>query len=135
MNITIEKIDELIERKNVSYEEAKKALEQADGDLLEAIIILEKEPKEKKEEPKAETTVDAEEKKEKTSSGDRTDLEDLFKSFFKYSIILKKNGQDKFHIPIWLILIVGMFEFPIVIIALLIAVITKHKIVFSKENS
>ena len=48
--ITIEQIDELKKRVNVSYEDAKEALESSDGDILEAIIYLEKNGKIKKEE-------------------------------------------------------------------------------------
>lgn len=40
--VTIEQIDELRKRMKVSYEEAKEALEQSNGDLLEAIIYIEK---------------------------------------------------------------------------------------------
>lgn len=39
---TLEKVDKLRERCDVSYEEAKKALEVNKGDLLEAVIYLEK---------------------------------------------------------------------------------------------
>ena len=38
----LEKVDRLRERANVSYEEAKEALEQAGGDLLDAMVILER---------------------------------------------------------------------------------------------
>lgn len=41
----IELVDRLKEKANVSYEEAKTALEQSDWDLLEAIILLEKQGK------------------------------------------------------------------------------------------
>ena len=40
-----EKVEKLVQKANVSYEEAKAALDKADGDLLDAIIILEKEGK------------------------------------------------------------------------------------------
>lgn len=46
--ITIEQIDELRKRLDVSYEEAKEALEACNGDMLEAIIYLEKKPRRKK---------------------------------------------------------------------------------------
>lgn len=36
-----EKVEKLCEKANVSYEEARHALEQTDGDLLEAIVLLE----------------------------------------------------------------------------------------------
>ncbi|WP_034849582.1 DUF4342 domain-containing protein [Clostridium hydrogeniformans] len=48
--ITIEQIDELRKRVNVSYEDAKEALENSNEDILEAILYLEKNGKIKKEE-------------------------------------------------------------------------------------
>lgn len=41
MEITIEQVEKLQERTNVSYAEAKNALEHTNGDLLEAVIYLE----------------------------------------------------------------------------------------------
>lgn len=40
-DITLEKVDEIIERTGVSYSEAKKALEESNGDVLEALIYIE----------------------------------------------------------------------------------------------
>ncbi len=40
--VTLEQVEKLRQRANVSYDEAKVALEEANGDLLEAIINLEK---------------------------------------------------------------------------------------------
>ncbi|HHX02416.1 MAG TPA: DUF4342 domain-containing protein [Firmicutes bacterium] len=45
MNNKLEQIERLRERANVTYDEAKQAYEAADGDLLEALIILEKQGK------------------------------------------------------------------------------------------
>jgi len=45
MKVTIEKVDKLVERADVSYEVAKEALESANGDLLDAVILLEREGK------------------------------------------------------------------------------------------
>ena len=39
--ITLEKVDKVIERTSVTYKEAKEALENADGDILDAIILIE----------------------------------------------------------------------------------------------
>ena len=38
-----EKVEKLRERANVSYEEAKNALERSNGDMLDAMILLERE--------------------------------------------------------------------------------------------
>ena len=40
-NITLDKVDAVIERTYVTYAEAKEALETCNGDVLEAIIYLE----------------------------------------------------------------------------------------------
>lgn len=40
----LEKIDLIRERVNVSYEEAREALKAANGDVVEALVILEKKP-------------------------------------------------------------------------------------------
>jgi len=45
MKVTIEKVDKLVERADVGYEVAKDALERANGDLLDAVILLEREGK------------------------------------------------------------------------------------------
>jgi len=45
MKVTIEKVDKLVERADVSYEVAKEALEASNGDLLDAVILLEREGK------------------------------------------------------------------------------------------
>lgn len=47
--ITLEKIDQVVERTGVRYEEAKNALENCNGDVLEAIIYLEKNAQQKQE--------------------------------------------------------------------------------------
>lgn len=41
MEITLEKVDKVIERTGVSYRVAKQALEETDGNILDAIIYLE----------------------------------------------------------------------------------------------
>ena len=45
MKITIEKVEKLMDKADVSYEVANEALEKAGGDIIEAIISLEKEGK------------------------------------------------------------------------------------------
>ncbi|MCH4887709.1 DUF4342 domain-containing protein [Acidaminobacter sp. JC074] len=43
MSITLEQVDQVRERTHVSYQKAKEALEKTDGDVLEAIILLDNE--------------------------------------------------------------------------------------------
>lgn len=49
MGITLEKVDQVIERTGVSYAEAKAALETCNEDVLEAIIHIEKQKQDKKD--------------------------------------------------------------------------------------
>ena len=49
MAVKLELIDELRKRANVSYEDAKDALEKCNGDIVEALIYLEKQNKTKTE--------------------------------------------------------------------------------------
>lgn len=49
MDITIAKIDKLREKKNISYSVAKNALEITEGNVLDALIYLEKNNKDRKE--------------------------------------------------------------------------------------
>lgn len=41
MKITLEMVDEVIERTGASYKEAKEALEESGGDVLDAIVMIE----------------------------------------------------------------------------------------------
>ena len=42
MDISLENVDLIVERTGVSYAEAKEALEKANGDVVDAIILIEK---------------------------------------------------------------------------------------------
>ena len=41
MNITLDMVDQLIERTGCTYKEAKEALTETEGDILEAVVLLE----------------------------------------------------------------------------------------------
>ena len=45
MDITLEKVDQVRERTGASYSEAKNALEISNGDVLNAIILIEEKSK------------------------------------------------------------------------------------------
>ncbi|MGM0379192.1 MAG: DUF4342 domain-containing protein [Bacillota bacterium] len=126
MNISVEKIDELRERKDVSYEEAKDALEHSDGDLLDAIIYLEEKENKKQNQNNNQASFEFQ--------NDEFEVKDLLK-YLQYDIIFNKNGIDQFSLPIWLFLIILLFTKGLMVIALIIAVITKHKISIKNKNS
>lgn len=109
MGIRLEQIDELRQRANVSYEEAKEALEKNNGSMVEALIYLEKENKTKSklsEKPFC----------EKIKKG--------FKKLSEYKFITKKNEAKVIDLPLsiflififlgsplsWILLIAGFFK-------------------------
>lgn len=145
--ITLEMIDELRKRVNVSFEDAKDALEQTNGDLLEAIIYLEKNNSIKnkgynfkdlnnifKDEFKKE--YNDYKKYDKTQKAGET-----FTGFIKWSkkiislgnrnnMVITKNDQTIANIPLTFVAIATVFGFYIVVPLLLVAMFTGHKINF-----
>lgn len=85
----LKKIDEIVNRTYVSYETAKKALEDANGDVLEAVIIIENQNKNF-------SSSDAKVKGEQI-------LEEIKKALKKGNatkITVKKNNETIVNIPI-----------------------------------
>lgn len=124
MKVTVEMIEELQKRKNISYAVAKEALENSNGDLLEALIYIE------------DNEYGQNEKKEnKTNNSNHSDHKQLFMDFLKQNLVLQKNNIDQISLPLWLFLILLSVAHEIIIISLIIAVFTKHKIYISKNDS
>lgn len=119
MKVTLEQIDELRNRVNVTYEEAKSTLEKNDGDLIKSIIELEK-------------------KKGTKKDGRRGDG---FTSFIDRLLELKlsiksKTGDTLINLPVVIVLIVFMMAFWVVIFGLVLAIITSCKIrIYRDRNS
>ena len=76
MAVTLEKIDIIMERANVTYEEAKEALAKSEGDLVEALIQLERNEKIKKNKKKVSETIN------ETSTGEYVRLQGVIQSYF-----------------------------------------------------
>ncbi|GCD10260.1 DUF4342 domain-containing protein [Clostridium tagluense] len=123
MSINLEQIDELRKRANVSYEDAKAALEQNDGDLLCALVYLEKQNKIKPDEiPSSESKFFKKVKK-------------LIKKGNETKIIVKKDDAVVLNICVTLGVIITIVATPIVITALILALATNHKIRIQKKNN
>ena len=122
MKITLEQIDSLRKRANVSYQDAKEALEKYEGDIVEALVYLEKEKKikaTKKAEGRGEFW---ERVKGIIRKGNRTKLQ------------IKNESRVVLNIPITLAIIITIFATHITILGLVIALLTKHKIRIEKAN-
>ncbi|MBK5241743.1 DUF4342 domain-containing protein [Clostridium sp.] len=123
MSINLEQIDELRKRANVSYEDAKNALEISNGSLIEALVYLEKQDKIK--EP------------ETTSSGGQffKKVKKLIKKGNETKLIVKKDDTVVLNICVTLAIIISIAVTPLTIIALVLALATNHKIRIKKKDN
>ena len=132
----LEKVEKLRERANVSYEEAKAALEQSDWDLLDAMVKLEKSgktagPRQSDFRTSAETQEDyvavkdkvMEQQNKKVHVG-RT-LGDVFRSFFRVcrdnAFCVNRAGEQVFRLPLIAMLVILLFTWKILIPVMIIA--------------
>jgi len=122
MNDKLEQIERLREKAKVSYDEAKHAYEAAGGDLLEALILLEKQGKVKppegngfysSEQPKVEQHQD-----QKRSKGE--DFEIGLKRFWQFlvglfhrcnntTVEMIQNNETKVKVPLTLMIVFTLF--------------------------
>ncbi|MGL4912696.1 MAG: DUF4342 domain-containing protein [Romboutsia sp.] len=135
-DITIEKLDAVTERvPNATYAEAKKALSECDGDVIEAVILLESQKGFGGKTKQAKKTV------EQVFSKDSEDLKDLklqVKELLKKSsvirVIVEKNGKTVMNIPLT-VGVVGLALGPLVtLVGLSAAVIGKYNIIIQNED-
>lgn len=132
--ITIESIDAVYQRiPNASYAEAKEALQKCDGDIVEAIIMLES----KKESnhghtKKVKKTV--EDVFGKDSDEIKTQLKELLRKSSVIRVIVEKNGKTIMNIPLT-VGVVGLALGPLVtLVGLSAAVIGKFNIKVQNED-
>jgi hypothetical protein len=116
MTITIEQIDALMARTNVSYQVAKELLEKHNGNIVEAILEAEKQNI-----PKGDPTKKSgfSEFKEKASA--------LLKLFLKIiekllimKLVWKKNQKSYLELPLLIILVLFFWLFPLSLILLIL---------------
>ncbi len=121
--ITLEKIDIIRERTGASYKEAKEALEQNDGDIIETIIFI--------EEKHGRTWVD-------TMSVMGNEIVEKLKAIIKKGnvsrIILKKDEEVLLNVPITAGAI-GVMLYPTVsLLGVFAALVTKATIEIVKDT-
>lgn len=159
--VTLEQVEKLCERANISYDEAKKALEETNGDILEAIINLEKQNRIKP--PKGggyyssrDTQQGREDNdfrqnmKEKSKADEGTSFGQLVGKFFRWcgKIINKgnrnnleiiKDGAKAMSIPVTVLVLLLLFMFWVTIPLMIIGLFFGYSYRFSgpdlgKEN-
>ncbi|MHC1749997.1 MAG: DUF4342 domain-containing protein [Cellulosilyticaceae bacterium] len=119
-NITLEQIDLLMDRAHVSYTDAKEALENANGDILDALLWLERNKKVNPEPKKEHDTMDR--------FGNFIDK--LNKTRFK----MHKGSTTYVNVSLTLALILIVFTLHISIIVLLLSLITGVRIELEGDN-
>lgn len=125
MKVTLEQIDELRNRVNVTYEEAKSTLEKNDGDLIKSIIELEKK--------KGSKRTENDNHKYKHKEGFTSFADKLLQ--LKFSV-KNKNGDTLINVPVVLVLATFIMAFWVVIFGLLLAIMTSCKMkIYRDKNS
>ncbi len=123
-----EKVEKLREKANVSFEEAKAALEEANWDLLDAMIALEKQGKAESRKETYSTKEDADlmvvdepEKKEKRGNAFTDKLKVLWHKSCENNFVVERNEDVIVNIPIWAFVIILLFTWHITLIVMVVA--------------
>ncbi len=123
--VTMEKIDEIRERIDVTYQEAKDALEKCDGDVLEAIIYLENRTTKFKEF----SNKSAEYKKTFMDS-----IKDLIDEGNVTKIVIKKNNQVILNIPVTVGVVSAVFFTGPITVSIIAAFVSGCTVYIEKED-
>ncbi|WP_185748346.1 DUF4342 domain-containing protein [Metaclostridioides mangenotii] len=131
-NITIEKVDAVFERiPSATYADAKEALIKCNGDVVEAVVYLENQKKNKGKKAK-ETLEDV---FGKDGEDIKNQLKDLLKKSSVVRVIVEKDNKVMMNIPLT-VGVVGAALVPVItLVGLSAAVITKYRIKVQNEES
>ena len=124
----LEKVEKLRERANVTYEEAKEALENNDWDLLDAMVALEKEGKTVKPEQTAYSTSYEEQPVTETVSAgvkkEKEGIKGFFRRFFDIcrnnAFVVKRNEEQIINIPVILMIVILFFSWRVSLVVLVV---------------
>lgn len=117
-NITLEQIDLIMQRTQVSYSEAKEALEQADGDILEALLLIERKEKSSK----------------KTNNSTTEKVTSFIDNLNNTTFMMIKDDRTYVDVPLSIAIIMFILCFYVSLIALIISLIIGIKIQIKGEN-
>ena len=122
-----EKVEKLRQRVDVTYEEAKEALKQADGDLLDAVIWLENQGKtvkteqttrstsydEQKDYVSVQDTVEKESKKSDRTLGQKIRYlcHLIWVKLKENKFVVERSGNRIVTLPVWILILALMISF------------------------
>lgn len=124
MSELLKQVDELRKRMDVSYSDAKEALEYSNGDLVGAMVYLEKNKKAR--------TVNA-----SAGNGFCKKVSDLYKKGNNIRCIFYKKDRTIFNLSLNLVILIGLLSLPVielVAIITLIAMFTGHRLKIEKNT-
>lgn len=137
-----EKVEKLREHANVSYEEAKQALESSNWDILDAMIYLEQNGKVRGPEQSSYTTQAENVKIEIDDKECKSSFSDNMRRFGKWcqkwiekgnnnSFCVEKDNQEIFRMPITLLIVLLIFAFWVVVPLLVVGLFFNMRYQFS----
>ena len=144
----LEKVERLREHANVSFEEAKAALEQANDDLLDAMVILERQGKVNAPESGTYST-SYEEQKQYLSVQEKVDAQNkaysfgqtvkgiflIIKDFVLHTtFLITREEKTVFTMPTWALVLILLFTFEAALPVMLIAMLFKVRYHFEGER-
>lgn len=108
MKVTLEMIDELRSRVNVTYEEAKEALENNEGDIVQAIIELEKQKKNYHGHRR--------QKREHVNKNANR----VLNKFLSTDFVLRKKDKVYLNLPFWIVGLIVLVTMPFSLVAIVL---------------
>jgi hypothetical protein len=150
--VNLENVEKLREYADVTYDEAREALEKADGDLLQAIIDLERQGKVKEPEgggkfisQQQETKEAGNKEKTRKASGNGQDnptFNQTLRRFMNWvakiirkgntnSMVVEKNGEVVMNLPITIVIILLLVSFWVVVPLLIIGLFFNFRYYFA----
>lgn len=123
MEITLEMIDSVVSRTNVSFKEAKEALEKTNGDVVEAIIYIESSQKSNLS-------------SELTDIGNEmiNKVKEILEKGNVTRITVKKDGDIILNLPVTAAAVGAIISVPLALIGLGGALLSKCTIEIQKED-
>jgi uncharacterized protein DUF4342 len=140
MSVTIEKIDLLRERTNITYSEAQEILEKFDGNVVEALISLESNNKTNKYSSNSYQTSSQQEqrqnshKRQHDHSRHKETAMKWLKKLHSTSLAISKNGRSLINLPLTIAIPAILFTLPFSVFVLIGVAITGHSISIKRPN-
>jgi len=143
MEITLEKVDSLRERANVSYAEAKEALENSGGNMIDAIIALEGDDKTVYDRVKREKARETEQErmrqrkeKYKANADDFVDSsKKVLDSMNETRVVMYNDNRVVLDISLTITLIAAVFAFPVAVAIVIVGLLMGNRFKVVKKDS